>query len=221
VLSAIAAMGPRFIFAHGYENLAEIEATALRDRARTVTVPLPNDFFERKDSWTGSGDNAILLCPAIREQGYYRELYDAIKQDFGDLPHAIFGRQVTAIDDPTVLEYLSDDALLDLYATAPVLIYPSREPRHVHYSPVEAMVIGTPVLYRRDALIDIMTHQAGLPGACADTSEMHAKAQALIRGDRDLAQAIRASQDTIVEQFSMELAGRQWADVLTPGGITS
>lgn len=218
LLSAIESLGDRFVFGQGYDNLAEIEATPLRARGHTITLPLPTRIFEREGSWVGDGTAAIFICPGILDHGYYRERYDEIKGDFGDLPHAIFGRQATPLADPSVLPYLTDEALVALYAEAPVFVYPSREPRHVHYSPIEAMVVGTPVLYRRGALLDTLAGGADNPGACVDTDEMRAKARALLGGDRRLAAAIRDAQDPIVGTFSIERAGTQWADVLAGAG---
>jgi hypothetical protein len=215
LLGEIGAMGSRFVFGQGYPNLAEIEARELRERAQTITVPLPEHAYDHQDEWRGDESRAILLCPGILKTGYYRGVYEGIKRDFGDIPHVIFGRQVELVDDPAVLPYLSDDDLLDLYRTAPVFLYPSTEPRHVHYSPLEAMVVGTPVLFRRRGLIDLLTGESELPGACVDTVEMRTKAEALLSGDRRLADAVRAAQHRVLEQFSPLLARRQWEAVLT------
>ncbi|HEY7134365.1 MAG TPA: hypothetical protein VIB48_04795 [Acidimicrobiia bacterium] len=220
-LSLIPAMGDRFVFGQAFDNLADVEDPVLRARAHTITPPLPPFVYERAGTWHGGGEHAILLCPGIAESPYYGAQYDEIKRCFGGLPHRIFGRQLTPVEDPTVLGYLSDDALLDLYATAPVFLYPSTEPRHVHYSPLEAMVVGTPVLYRRDALIDTLMSGADMPGACDDAAEMEAKARALLAGDRDVADAIRATQDAVVRKFSSEVAHAQWAQILAPIGAVA
>ena len=213
---AIDRMGNRFVFGQGYDNLADVEPDTLSTRAHTITVRLPSHIFDRQGSWSGDGDAAIFLCPRVLESGYYRDRYEEIKRDFGDLPHAIFGRQVMTVDDPAILGDLTDDSLITLYAKAPVFVYPSSEPRHLHYSPIEAMVIGTPVLYRHGSQIDTLTGGANTPGACADTTEMRAKARALVAGDRRLADAIRQRQDSIVREFSIDLAARQWAALLAP-----
>jgi hypothetical protein len=220
-LTGIAAMGARFVFGQAFDNLADVEDPVLRARAHTITPPLPPFVYERAGTWRGGGEHAILLCPGIAESPYYGAQYDEIKRCFGALPHRIFGRQLTPIDDPAVLDYLSDDALLDLYAAAPVFVYPSTEPRHVHYSPLEAMVVGTPVLYRRDALIDTVMSGADVPGACVDAAEMDVKARALLAGDRDLADAIRATQDAVVRKFSIEVAHAQWAQILASVGAVA
>jgi hypothetical protein len=214
LLSELGAVGSRFAFGQGYSNLADIEPPELRSRAHTITVPLPAEFNSHKNIWRGGGAKAVFLCPGIRPGSYYGDIYEGIKRDFGDLPHLIFGRQIVPLDDPAVVAYLTDMDLVDLYAAAPVFVYPHTEPRHVHYSPLEAMVVGTPTLYLRGALIDMLTGGADLPGACETIAEMRSKTQRLLAGDPILAEAIRATQGQVLEAFSPDLARRQWAAVL-------
>src|SRR6516162_6812940 len=213
LLEDIHSLGRRFIFAQAYDNLAEIEEFPLRSRAHTITVPLPKFAFKHADGWTGTGSKALFLCPAIADGGYYKRIYLTIKRDFGDLPYVIFGSQTGPVKDPAVLPYLSDDALVDLYRSAPVFVYSSSEPRHLHYSPLEAMVVGAPVLYLNGGLIDRLAGTK-LPGACANVAEMKRKAQRLIGGDRELAEAIRSSQGRVLETFAPEVVKRQWAAAL-------
>ena len=213
LLEDIRSLGRRFIFGQAYDNLAEVEEVPLRSRAHTITVPLPKFIFKHVNTWTGTGSNAVFLCPSIGDNGYYKGIYQAIKRDFNDLPHVIFGSQMGPVSDPAVLPYLSDDALADLYRSAPVFVYSSQEPRHLHYSPLEAMVVGTPVLYLNGGLIDRLAG-ARLPGACANVAEMKAKARSLIGGDRALAEVIRSSQGCVLETFAPEVIKRQWAAAL-------
>jgi hypothetical protein len=213
LLDELAAIGDRFVLAQSYSNIAEVEREPLRSHGHTVVQALVPSVYRHAGTWKGGGEEAIFLCPAINDGGYYSGVYADIKRVFGDLPHRIFGRQYGEVDDPAVLPYLSDAELLELYAGTPVFVYPSAEPRHLHYSPVEAMVIGTPVLYRQGGLLD---RSAGsqLPGACSDDAELHAKARRLLAGDAALAQQIRSSQVRIVEQFSDDNARRQWQSAL-------
>lgn len=215
LLDEISDRQEKFVFAQGYSNLADIEPSALGKNSYTITVPLPPSIYQHTDTWHGKDNAAIFLCPAIRaEGGYYKNIYDRIKSDFGEIPHKIFGRQIQAIDDAAILPYLSDQELIGLYAGAPVFIYPSTEQRHIHYSPIEAMVIGTPVLYRRNSLSDTLAERADAAGACSTTDEMLGKAKRLLAGDRELADNIRSSQYQIVRTFSEDVARQQWASAL-------
>jgi hypothetical protein len=216
LLAELAALEDRFIFGQGYDNLADIEPPEIRRRAHTITVPLPPEVFQHQSEWRGGGTHAVFLCPAILPSfdTYYRDIYEGIKRDFATLPHVIFGRQVGPVNDPAVLPYLTDAQLFNLYVTAPVFVYPHTEPRHVHYSPLEAIVVGTPTLYLRGALIDRLMGGADLPGSCADVSEMLSKAQRLLAGDAVLAEAIRATQRRVLHAFAPDLARQQWAEAL-------
>jgi len=210
-------MGNRFIFGQGFNNLAEIEDFRLSDRARTLTVAVPEFVWKRRCSWTGGEQKVLLLCPNIRDSGYYGAIYSDLKTTFGTLPHSIFGRQNVPPDDPAVLPYMTDSELLELYGRAMVFAYPSIEPRHVHYSPIEAMIVGTPVLYRSGGMLD---HLAGrrLPGCCDSNEEMREKARQLlsanISANIKLQGAIQESQVKITEKFSTDLAQREWAQAL-------
>lgn len=210
MLLELAALGDRFVFGQGYQNLAEIEEEPLRSRGHTLTVPLPDHVFKRQNSWKGKGSHALFLCPAVTDGSYYQAIYQRDKRDFGDLPHQFFGRQLRPVDDPAVLPYMTDDELLRLYASAPVFVYPSTEPRHVHYSPLEAMVVGTPVLYRSGSLIDMLCGAADFKGRCSNTEEMRRKARKLLGRDRALADAIRSTQGQILDAFAVKLATQQW-----------
>ncbi len=65
LLSDLRAAGERVVFGQGYDNLAEIEAPELRERAHTIAVPLPGDIFRHRDRWRGGGSRAVFLCPSI------------------------------------------------------------------------------------------------------------------------------------------------------------
>jgi hypothetical protein len=213
LLERVKAMGNRFIFGQGFDNLSEIEDFRLADRARMLTVAVPEFVWKRRGSWTGGEQKVLLLCPNIRDSSYYGAIYSELKAAFGTLPHSIFGRQNIHPGDAAVLPYMTDTELLDLYGRAMVFAYPSIEPRHVHYSPIEAMIVGTPVLYRRGGMLD---HLAGrrLPGCCDSNEEMREKTWQLLSGDKKLQSAIQKSQEKITEKFSTDLAQREWAHAL-------
>lgn len=214
LIEASGARGKRYAFVQGYPNLAEIEAPALASNAHTVTVPISDAFFEFENTWSGDGAHAIMVCPGIEKEGYYRNIYEGLRRDFGDMPHRIFGRQYSDQDDVNILPYLSDDELIDLYRRSPVFIYPSTEPRHIHYSPIEAMIVGAPVLYMAGSLSDIIGGQADNPGRCADAKEMKEKGLRLLSGDLEFAHGIRSAQSSIVDRFRVKLAREQWASLL-------
>jgi glycosyltransferase involved in cell wall biosynthesis len=144
---------------------------------------------------------------------YYAKVYEMIHRDFGKLPLKIFGRQNLAPDDPRVLSYMSDEELIRLYQHSRVMVYPSEEPRHLHYTPLEAIMIGTPVLYRQGGLMERLAGRE-LPGQCKDNREMCEKASRLLDGDDILSEAIRSTQTGILRKLSDSAVLEKWTEAM-------
>jgi hypothetical protein len=214
LLDELAALGERFVMGQGFSNIAEIEDEPLKSRARLIACPLPGDLYRAAGTWTGDNGHALFLCPMIGDDDLYQAHYRRTKDTFGHLRHRIFGRQMGPVDDPAVLPSLSNEELIAQYARSAVFVYPWDEPRHLHYSPVEAMVVGCPVLYLKGATIDLLLGGADLPGRCADLAEMHHKARRLLEGERAFADAVRTPQQAVVDTFDTDLVRRQWAAIL-------
>jgi hypothetical protein len=203
----------KFWFGQAFDNLCEIEHPAIQAKALNLPVGLPGDFFEYEDTWIGDSQKALFLCPNIVDSAYYGNIYNNIVNDFKLLPMQIFGRQIKSPDDDRVLPYMPDADLYSLYQHARLMIYPSVEPRHLHYSPLEAMIIGTPVIYKDGGLLERLAGSA-LPGQCGTAEEMNEKAKRILGGDQKLIDAIRSSQKVILEKLSDRSVHQQWVDAL-------
>jgi hypothetical protein len=213
-------MGKRYVFGQAYSELAEVEPPPHRTRAVTLPLPLPGWVAGREGSWHGGDRRLLFNCPIMNDASYYasyhQAIYAGIKENFGDLRHAIFGRHQGAVDDPAVIRCPSDAEVLDLFAGAAAFVYTSPEARHLHYAPIEAAIVGAPVLYRRGALLDRLVGEA-LPGACADLDEMRCKARALLDGDAVLGELIRGSQAALLSSFGRAAACAAWSGLLVAG----
>ncbi len=213
IMENIEAAGERFVFCQAFDNLVQPEDPCLIGRAHTVIASLPDWMWAHRERWTGSQAYALFLCPDIKTTNYYGNIYREFKAELGTIPHRIFGKQSVSVDDPAVLPSLSDAALFERYAETSVYLYPSREPRHLHYSPVEAMIVGAPVLFHVGGLLHHLGGD-GQTGLCRNFEEMRAKAERLIGGDRALAGEIRRDQDSIIQTFASGLARSQWMELL-------
>ena len=203
----------KFWFGQAFDNLCEIEHPVIAAKALNLPVGLPGDFFEHENTWIGDSEKALFLCPNIVDSAYYGNIYNNIVQDFNLLPMQIFGRQIKRPDDDRVLPYMSDSDLYSLYQHARLMIYPSIEPRHLHYSPLEAMIIGTPVIYKDGGLLERLAGTA-LPGQGSTAEEMNEKARRILNGDQDFIDAVRDSQKIILEKLSDASVHQQWVDAL-------
>ncbi len=211
--AAESAMGERLVFGEATTGLADVEPPSVATRAVTLPLPPPGWVQRAADTWTGGDSRLQFVCPSINSHPYYGAIYRTIKANFGDLPHVIFGKQPAPVDDPCVSPPLSDDGLIALYARSSAFLYLSPEPRHLHYSPIEAMTVGTPVLYLRDSRID---RESGgtLAGACADLVEMRDKACRLLAKDATLAEQIRIDQRKILSRYRRAASSEAWRELL-------
>lgn len=220
LLRAISQLRDRFVFGQAYDNISSVEGATLRSRAITLPLCAPSWVSPAAGNWHGSEPCVLFFCPMIATIPYYREIFDRIKRDFADVPHIIFGKQQSVVEDPTVRGNVSDSDLRDLYAACRLFVYPSVEERHLHYGPIEAMIVGAPVLYFKGTMLDT---QAGGPtaGACTDIHEMRAKTFSLLSGDRALAREIQQSQQRVLSRFDSGRTRGAWAAVLAKARRTS
>lgn len=204
---------PRFWFGAFYPEVIPNEGEIFRRRAFHLPIPLPEGAWRNEDQWKGTETTILFVCPTIHESVACKAIYDDFKHHFGDLPHAIAGKQLSPVKDPHVTGFLDDASYTRLYHGARAMYYHSREPRHLHYHPVEAMATGMPVVYLRGGLLE-RYDLGSRAGACADEAEARTKLIRLLEGDTNLADAIRASQQTVVAQWRPEIARKAWADWL-------
>lgn len=215
----IYAIRERFWFAQAYAELAEVEPPLLAERALFLPIGLPDSFKVNENFHTGTDNRILFLCPNCVSTPYYAAVYKKFKEEFGDLPHVIIGVQDTPVDDPNVLGFISDEELLRLYRECAVLYYPSKELRHVHYSPIEAAINGMPVVYYAESLLGRMTAEIKL-GRVQSQQEARSSIERILEGDREYITELRAEQRTLVHKFSDEYCTPIWKEGLFNSGYS-
>lgn len=205
-------MGERFWLGACYETIPDIEETLLRQRTLYLPLGMPEAAFRPGHTWRGSKPRILFVCPRINtEPPYYLRIYRAFKEAFGDLPHVIAGRQPTPVDDGHVTGALDEDAYRHLFDESRVMFYHSREPRHLHYHPLEAIARGMPVVYMRGGVLE-QYGGSDQPGACETLAEAREKVERLLAGDEELAARIVAAQDVLIERFRYDYNRRVWEE---------
>jgi hypothetical protein len=209
----------RFWFGACYPPLAEVEPPLLAERNVYLPLALPDSFGEaHADTWTGRERQILFVCPDINLEPTSRATYEHFKRVYGDLPHVIVGRQFVPVDDPHVRGFVTNEELVELMQTSSVMIYTSHEPRMMQYPPVEAAVIGLPVIFYRDSLLgSLLPHPPR--GGIADDREARHLVDLILGGDAATIDGIRADQRGIAEVFSEDWCQRIWSENLRSSGI--
>jgi hypothetical protein len=218
ILRDIEALGKRFWFAGGYDQLVEVEPPFFSERQVFLPLGVPDSFWRTADSYVGNDRRILFVCPNCVTNPYYAAVYRKFKDEFGDLPQAIVGTQDVPVDDPHVLGFVSDAELARLYRECAVMYYHSTELRHVHYSPIEAAINGMPVIYYADSLLGRMTPGIRL-GRCANPSEARAAVQRVLAGDAQYIADLREQQKALAYQFSDEYCKKVWQTNLRERGV--
>jgi hypothetical protein len=200
----------RFWFGVCYETIPLIEAPLLRERSVFLPVALPDRVLRMANCWHGGDKRVFFVCPSIKSAPqYYGVIYERFKAGFGEFPHVIGGSQMLPVDDPHVTGFVSEEQMLRFYRELQVMYYHSREPRHIHYHPLEAVAYGMPVVYMRGGLMESFDG-GSQAGACESDAEARHKLLRVLQGDRKLIPAIQESQGTILDAFSPDAVRAEW-----------
>jgi hypothetical protein len=216
-LTKIYTLGDRFWFGEAYEQVHECEPALLADRALFLPIGVPEPFFKNADQWNGSIKKVLFVCSTVSNQ-YYSEVYRQFKKEFGDLPHVIVGAQDQNFDDPNMLGYVSEEELRRLYLDCAVLYYHSTELRHVHYSPIEAAIIGMPIVFFRNSLLGRIC-EGFTPGCVGSLDETRTILRRLIDGDSELIERLRQGQRNLSYRFSDAYCRPIWEKNLIESGF--
>ncbi|MBX3081079.1 MAG: methyltransferase domain-containing protein [Anaerolineae bacterium] len=203
----------RFWLGVGYDSITPHEPPMLQQTAITLPLTMPDTIYVEANTWIGSDPRVYFICPDIHSPGdYYGKIYREFKANFGHLPHVIGGRQVIPVDDPNVIGFVTDERMKQYFREMRVMFYHSREPRHLHYHPLEAIVYGMPLIYMNGGLLEHFARRPDLPGACDTYAEANAKLQRILAGDEAFTRAVIESQTVILEEFSPEFVRRTWRE---------
>lgn len=221
VYSWLEAVKDRFWFGKGYEQLDECETPFFKNRSVFLPLGLNESYWKHKNTWRGTDKRILFVCPNINDNNYYyAQIYKNFKASFGDLPHVIVGQQKNPVNDPYVLGHVSDEELIDLYKDCALLYYHSQEPRHVHYSPIEAAIIGTPIVFYKQNLLGRLL-QKDIAGATQGISEARITVERLLQGDHELIAKIRSEQEIIPYYFSNNYCEMIWRQNMLSGPLAS
>ncbi|MFN3628192.1 MAG: glycosytransferase, partial [Parvibaculum sp.] len=197
----------RFWLGQAYDNLAEIEGDLIKRRA--VYLPLGLANVAVKDEWAGGDRRLFFVCPDIVFNSYYRKVYDDFRRDMDGLPYAIGGAQPLKVDDRNVLGFLPLSEHRQNMRRLSAMYYHSREKRHVHFHPFEAVQSGMPLVFMAGGLLDKLGGRQ-LPGRAETIEEARSLLRRLLDRDQGLIDDIRRSQPILLNCMNAENCVSDW-----------
>lgn len=200
-------MGSRLWFAQAYDHLHLNEPAVLAKRK--LDLPLGMLDTTPRDGWRGGDPRIYFLCPDIGQNAYYKSVYQAFKNQLGDLPHAVAGSQAVDPDADHVLGYVTFEEHARNMREFRVMFYHSQEKNHIHYHPFEAVRAGMPLVFMAGGMLDRLGGLA-LPGRCKSYQEVRQKIKQLLAGDSTLQDQIRQSQLVLLQAMAFEPKIHAW-----------
>ncbi|TIN92200.1 MAG: hypothetical protein E5Y06_24115 [Mesorhizobium sp.] len=211
--AAFRRLGSRFWFAEGYSNLHEIESSWIQRQTVYLPLGMPGASTPSQTEWIGGDKRMLFVCPDIGFNPAYAEIYGVFKKEFKGFPYAIGGAQSIEVADPHILGYLPVEEHRRNMQHMQVMFYHSREPRHIHYHPFEAVKAGMPLVFMAGGMLDRMGGLA-LPGRAKSWEEARKKVRRLLDGDKAFVDKVRATQVVLLEGMKADNARACWAESL-------
>ncbi len=187
---------------HAVEALGDEEPWI---RANEVIVPycLTDDIFGYQDAWNASSivDGCVgLTCPNIANP-YYRAHYEHLKAFYKRDYFRIYGVQLSEVDDPAVVGTLPRHVLIDEFTKMAAYLYTYDDPRVCYLPPIEAMIVGVPVVFVKGSLLDKYFH-CDTPARCDSPEDAMLLTDRIKRGDISLVNEIKKHQGAVRKRYS-------------------
>jgi len=203
----------RFWMGAAFEEILDTEAEPLKSMSVVLPNGLPRHVTKIQNTWIGGNGKILIICPYIASKRYYRIRYDSLKPILNKMPCVIGGVQPIKPKDPRVTGYLNDREFYGLMQSSEALFYYGIEPRHLHYHPIEGILIGIPLIFLKKSLLGSWMG-AQQPGACDTLTEAIDKLNMILSGNKQFIDNILKKQTSILERFSDKAVRRQWANLL-------
>jgi len=185
-----------FFLPHSSESL-ELEHSWLKAKAIEVPYWLEDDVFELENSWDfkKASSEIGLLCPNVKNP-YYLNHYRYLQRNFKGSQFRIFGVQPEIVNDKRVVGTLDRQELLSSFQKLSCFLYTYKEMNTCYLPPIEAAIIGVPILYPKGSLLSKYLGKGG-PGEWADERHADKLAKSLLQGDVKLTSEILAHQTSL------------------------
>jgi glycosyltransferase involved in cell wall biosynthesis len=172
------------------------EASWISNISQPIPYCLTDDVFGYQDSWSAKSANngdVAITCPNIANP-YYKAHYEYIKFHYRDGYFKLFGVQTSQVDDHSVVGTLPRHEQLECFRNLACYLYTYTDKNVCYLPPIEAMVIGVPVLFPSGCLLDRYFGEAQCPGRYQTESEALDLISRIRSNDKCLIQNIINSQ---------------------------
>ncbi|GHS94065.1 hypothetical protein FACS1894139_15920 [Planctomycetales bacterium] len=209
----------RLYFAVCYRSIIANETPFFKERSIYLPSGTYADNWLQENTWEGGVNKVMFVCPSI-DNPYYKNVYDTFNENFGDIPHHIFGKQSREYpQDKNIVGYfLSREDFDRALKKYDAMFYHSREPRHIHNHPFEAIIFGMPLIFMSGGILEEFGGSSQ-PGMARTFAEAREKIKRVLAGDKEFISTIKKAQIKIIDYIRDEAVERLWRQNFLPWAI--
>jgi len=202
----------KLILGVAYKEIIDNETPFFHSRSIYLPLGIPSSIWKNSNTWNGNTPKIMFVCPSI-DTPYYGNIFMEFMRNFGDLPHKIFGFQKTDCFNRNIIGFLERKPFDQYMRDFAVMFYHSQEKRHLHYHPLEAIVMGMPIVFMSGGILETVSgaNKPGMATSIYMAREMLIKA---LNKDSDLVSEIKREQCHILESFTDSYVERHWQNAL-------
>ena len=197
------------ILATGYSQISENEPDWLTRNSVYLPITMPDEFWSLANTHSGKSNNALFLCSNRNSSEYYASQYERFKKAIGNNPYIVVDSSDPSDGDPNVIYRPTDQELIRLFQESSVFYSPSEDLRTTLYSPIEANIIGCPVIYHMDSLLGRLTPEVTF-GKVSSWEEAKSIAHRIQNGDSELSRLIVEDQKSLSQKFKISNCIETW-----------
>jgi hypothetical protein len=166
-----------------------------------IPLGLSNNLITKiKNTYKPTINRICFICSKIGICSYYTDIYNNFKDNFKNYDYVILGKN-NVITNQYILNDLNDDNYYEEIRKSKLLFYHGTEPRHLHYHPLEAIIIGIPIIFYENSLLTKYLNNS--LGKCANVEEAKNKIIRILNNEQDFIKSIIDTQNDILEHLIM------------------
>jgi GNAT superfamily N-acetyltransferase len=192
----------KYIFS--YDEIYNFDDRSVFHKENSFVVPLGicNNFITKYINIYEPKYNGIcFICSKINACPYYTKIYNEFIRNFSELNYIILGKN-NVTNNERIINGLSDNDFYKKMASSKLLYYHGKEPRHLHYHPIEAIIMGIPVIFHAESLLSKYLFNS--LGKCSTLQEVKDKIKRILNDDRNFINDIITYQNRSIDLFTQE-----------------
>lgn len=197
---------PNIRYLFPYEEVRSFElpppTVITKDNSYVVPLGVPDSLSKyHMNTWNPIINKVCFVCCKINNCSYYTNVYNTFMATIGArFDYQMLGKNNNVIN-PNLLNGLDDTAYYSVISQCKVMYYNEVNARHLHYHPLEAIIIGVPIIFHRESLLNSFIGTS--PGACSSMEEIYTKLRQILDGDTALITSILNEQSKAQEQLKI------------------